>query len=305
MNASWESVFATWSSSPPDSEQQRCERLIFLVKEAISKNKILSPRSTKTFVQGSYRNRVNIRKDSDVDVGVVCDESYFSTYPEGKTRADFGGVAADYTFAQFKKELYGALVEYFGEKQVQWGNKAFKVTADSGTLTADVVPFFEYRRYWEGGHFQNGVALIPDKGFRIVNYPERLFDSWPDIKLHYEEGVLKNDQTGRRFKGTVRILKNVRAQMEGRGYESARQVCGYLLECLVHNVPNNLLTKPTWCSTVEGTMNHIWTNIYSDEVAKDWMEVDRIKYLFRPSQPWTTSAAFSFITDARDYLGIS
>ena len=39
--------------------------------------------------------------------------------------------------------------------------------------------------------------MIPDKGGRIVNYPECLLDTWPKINQHYENGVGKNTATGR------------------------------------------------------------------------------------------------------------
>lgn len=58
--------------------------------------------------------------------------------------------------------------------------------------------------------YRAGVALIPDRGDRIENFPERLVNHWPDIPLHYENGVRKNDRTTRRFKGVVRIVKKLR-----------------------------------------------------------------------------------------------
>lgn len=46
---------------------------------------------------------------SDVDVGVVCFDTFFEVYPEGTTRETFGNVAATYTYPQYKNELGEAL----------------------------------------------------------------------------------------------------------------------------------------------------------------------------------------------------
>lgn len=84
------------------------------------------------------------------------------------------------------------------------GNKAFNIRENSYRVEADVVPFFEYRRYWDDGRYQAGVALIPDNDWqRIVSFPERLLDYWPVTPLHYENGVTKNADTARRYKGNL------------------------------------------------------------------------------------------------------
>ena len=75
-------------------------------------------------------------------------------------------------------------------------------------------PFFEYRHYSENRNYLCGVALSPDNGEMIYNYPERILDSWPHIPLHYENGVSKNKTTHRSYKGVVRILKKIRNEMD-------------------------------------------------------------------------------------------
>src|SRR5262245_21774097 len=94
MSRDWEAQFTTWARSPADTETQRCENAITAIRNAVAKSAKLSLRRIKVFPHGSYRNRVNVRQDSDVDVGVMCHGVFLTTYPAGKTDADFGNVDA-------------------------------------------------------------------------------------------------------------------------------------------------------------------------------------------------------------------
>ena len=67
----WEAHFSEWAKPPLKTEQTRCENAITAVRNAVAGSADLKGRSTKVFAQGSYRNRVNVRDDSDVDIGVL------------------------------------------------------------------------------------------------------------------------------------------------------------------------------------------------------------------------------------------
>jgi len=145
MTRDWESTFSSWAQSPSKTEKERCERVIKAIGVAIKGSPKLQSRKILPFTQGSFRNRVNVRQDSDVDVGVMLYDYFLDQYPEGKTRADFGFSAADYPFAQFKNELEEALVAHFGRATVTRGNKAFDIKATAPQVGADVVPLFALR----------------------------------------------------------------------------------------------------------------------------------------------------------------
>ena len=127
MTRDWEGVFNLWAQPPGKTEENRSENAIRGISNAINSSSKLKSRQIKIFPQGSYRNRVNIRKDSDVDVGIMLYEYFLPQYPEGKTRADFGIEAASYSFSQFKNELEEALIAHFGRAAVKRGNKAFNM----------------------------------------------------------------------------------------------------------------------------------------------------------------------------------
>jgi hypothetical protein len=305
MARDWENAFSFWAQSPSDSELQRSERVIRAIRTAISSSPKLQARKTLVFVQGSFRNRVNVRRESDVDVGVMLYDYFLTQYPSGKANADYGNIDANYPFYQFKDELEEALVEHFGRAAVKRGSKAFDIKAAQAQVEADVVPLFEFRQYWENGSYRAGVALIPDNSSRrIENYPERLVDYWPHTPLHYENGVSKNSLTQRRFKGMVRILKKLRIELADAGNTHAASVPGYLAECLVWNAPDWCFGHDTWEDRVQSVLRVLWQNTRDPSLCAEWCEVDAIKYLFHSSQPWTRDQAHSFVNEAWDFVGV-
>ncbi len=84
MARDWESTFRSWAQPPGKTEQQRFENAI---RNAIDRSSRLKARRIKVFAQGSYRNRVTVRQDSDVNVGVMLYDYFLARYPEGMTRA--------------------------------------------------------------------------------------------------------------------------------------------------------------------------------------------------------------------------
>lgn len=305
MSKDWEATFSFWAQSPSDTEAARCENVIRAIGDAVSNSPKLSSRKIKVFTQGSFRNRVNVRQDSDVDVGVMLYQYFLSQYPAGKANADFGNVDADYGYALFKNELEEALVAHFGRSSVKRGNKAFDIRANSYHVEADVVPLFEFRQYWDNGGYRAGVALVPDNSSRrIENYPERLIEYWPQTPLHYENGVSKNTATSRRFKGAVRILKRLRNDLDDAKDARAKPVPGYLLECIAWNAPNYCFNSATWVDRIQSVLRYLWQNTKEAALCDKWCEVDGIKYLFHVSQPWAREQAHTFIDAAWDYVGV-
>ena len=300
----WESTFSSWAQPPGKTEQQRSENAINAIRNAVDGSPKLRARRIKVFTQGSFRNRVTVRQDSDVDVGAMLYDYFLAQYPEGKVTADFGHHDVDYSFSQFKSELEETLVAHFGRDAVTRGNKTFSIRENTYRVEADVTPFFEFRQYWGNGTYRAGVALVPDNGSQIENFPERLLGYWPSTPLHYENGVSKNDATERRFKGIVRILKRLLIEMDEAGYNAAKSVPGYLLECMSWNVPDSAFNRSTWDARMQAVLLHLWSNTKADAQCKSWREVDNIKYLFHRSQRWTRASAHAFLNEAWSYVGV-
>lgn len=288
----WEEKFARWAKPPSDAETQRCDRTAEAIREAIVASPNLNMRDIKVFVQGSYRNNTNVRQDSDVDVGVLCFDTFFHDFPDGMGRENFGITPASYNYDQFKNEVGEALIAHFGKAAVTRGNKAFDIREMKGQVEADVAPFFEHRRYRESGTYLSGVELRSDNGGRVINWPEQ----------HYENGVGKNNNTGRRYKGLVRILKSLRNEMDEAGIAAAKPIIGFLTECLVWNVPNDRMGN-SYYEDLRKSLIFLYEATKDEAKCKEWGEASELKYLFRTSQKWTREQANAFIIAAWQYVG--
>jgi len=298
MNIS-EDKFKSWSQGPSETETTKCGNAETAVRKAIAADSSLKVLDIAVFAQGSYRSRTNIRQDSDVDICVCCYNSFFSSYPKGKTRDDFGVVTATLKYPEFKNMVEVALKAYFGKEGVTRGSKAFDVHANSYRIDADVIPTFEYRRYTGENNpdgsdsFLSGVGFLTDKGDLIKNLPNQ----------HYENGVSRNDDAARKYKRVIRILKHLRNQMQDEKISGAANVASFLIECLVWNADVAAFSRDTYTATMRHVLANLWNRTRKDEDCKEWGEVNELKYLFRPSQPWTRQGANTFLQAAWDYIG--
>ncbi len=89
MARDWESTFRSWASPPGKTEQERCENAIRAIKNAITRSPQLNQRDIKVFTHGSYRNNTNVRQDSDVDIGILCTDTFFYEYFGDYDGSDF------------------------------------------------------------------------------------------------------------------------------------------------------------------------------------------------------------------------
>jgi len=284
-----------WAQGPGTTEDQKCQNAEQAVKKAIASNSALNSMDVSVFTQGSYRARTNVRKESDVDICVRLNSTFFTDYAPGKKNADYGLVDSDFTFARFKELVGSALTKYFGADYVKKGNKAFDIHENSYRVDADVLPAFQHRRYLKDGsnRYHLGIAFKTDDGYRIENWPEQ----------NYQNGVSKNDATSRYYKRVVRIMKRLRYQMEDDGITAAKGIASYLIECLVWNVPNSGFFHTTYKDDLRFALAHTFNATIDDEQCKEWGEVNDLKYLFRPIQKWTRQQAHSFLSAAWDYVG--
>lgn len=291
----WESLFSTWAQGPSKTEQERAANAERQIRQAIQDSTALQSRNITVFTQGSYRNRVNVRRDSDVDVGVLCFDTYFPDYADDNVKAVVSKYESPstYTYGQFKNELQQALVARFGSSHVARGDKAFQIDENSYRVNADVAAFFEHRRYYSGSGYNSGVQMLTDKGMSIINWPEQ----------HYSNGVSKNTSTSKRYKRAVRILKTLRNEMADAGIGAAEPIPSFLVECLVWNADNGNLGNYDYRSMMRAVLADLFNNTLNEERCKEWGEVNELKYLFRWTQPWTRAQANAFLDAAWNYVG--
>lgn len=297
MSRDWEGTFASWGAVPSNTEQTKCENAERAIRKAIDASAKLSLKSIDVFTQGSYANRTNVRQDSDVDICVLYTGAFFADYSfsEGLNGPVLGFSDATYPYAEFKNDVEAALVSYFGRDSVTRGKKAFDVHANTYRIDADVVPCVEHRRFIGtllNNSYLSGTEFHPDNGGKIVNWPQQ----------NYENGVQKNEATGRRFKAVTRILKRLRNEMVDKRYGAAELIPSYLIECLVWNVPNEDLGQDILTADIRSAVAHLWRETQSDDSCNEWGEVNELKYLFR-RQPWNRVQVNTFLQAAWNYMG--
>jgi hypothetical protein len=293
----WEAIFEGWGKPPSQTEQDKCENAERAIRKAIAASDALTSRSVDVFAQGSYRNRTNVRQESDVDICVRCTDTFFYDVEPGVSLQDAGIIASTYLFTQFKNDVGTALTNYFGSQAIRRGDKAFDVHANTYRVDADVVPTFEYRYFYRPTNgrivYHSGTKFVCDTGREIINWPQQ----------NYDNGVRKNDVTGRRFKAVVRILKRLRNEMAEARITAAQPIASYLNECLAWNVPNEGFGHTDYKADVRYAIAHLWTNTRTVDTCREWAEINQRKYLFHTSQPWTPEQAHAFLDAAWTYVG--
>lgn len=298
MNIS-EDTFIFWSKGPPETEKAKCENAESVVRKALAANSDLQGLNITVFAQGSYRARTNVRRNSDVDICIRYNDSFFPDYPDGTTHETFGNIEGKMPFATFKNMVERALVERFGRAGVTRGNKAFDVHANSYRIDADVVPTFEHRRYTGrknsdgSAHYYTGVAFKPDSGSLVKNWPQQVYDN----------GVARNTETGRTYKRVVRIMKCLRDKMQAEQIREAAAIPSFLIECLVYNAPLDVFSKADYTATIREFILQAWRATKEPDTCADWTEVSRLKGLFRNTQPWTSPQINAFLARAWNHIG--
>ncbi|MGH7616006.1 MAG: nucleotidyltransferase domain-containing protein [Gemmatimonadaceae bacterium] len=300
MARDWPSVFDTWAKPVSDTEGEKCERAERMIRAAIAKSPKLQSHQLRVAAQGSYRNDTNVRQDSDVDICVCCTDVVITDYAHTPNASDalLGYSPSPYTQAEFRNDVGDALRAYFGGDGVTRGDKAFDVHANTVRVDADVVAAFQHRLFYrnpDGTYdYNSGTNILADSGKSIMNFPDQ----------HYDNGCAKNVSTGYAFKRLVRIVKRLRNEMADAGAAAAKPVPSYLMECLLWNVPDEHYRNARFFEDVRDALLYLYDQLNAaDGSLQDWLEVNGIKYLFRPAQPWTREIALNFVRAAWAYVG--
>lgn len=189
------------------------------------------------FLQGSYGNDTNIYADSDVDVVIKLESTYYSDLSNLSENElalyNSKRTAASYSYDEFKTDVIKQLRAEFGSN-VKPGSKAIFVQGANSRRDADVIAAAEFRKYLRFQNFSNqdyieGICFWAKDGTKIINYP----------KLHSKNCTTKHQATNSWFKPVVRIFKNMRNSMIGKGYIEEGLAPSYFLEGLLYNVPND------------------------------------------------------------------
>jgi hypothetical protein len=288
-----EETLSNWTKPPSNTEQTKLENSERMVRDAISSDEKLKPKSTETFGQGSYANDTNVRINSDIDINVCYTGGFYYEIPSGKTKNDFGIEPITYTFSEFKDDVENALVEKFGRIDVKRVDKCLTIKENSYRIKTDVVPTWNFRRYSIDGSYVLGVQFQSDNGILINNFP----------KQHIENAKAKNTNTYRRFKRLTRLHRKLRYKMIEDGENVSDNITSFLLECLVWNVPNGILNNnETWTERLRQSIRHLYGNTQTQDICKEWGEVSELLYLFHNGRKWSIEDVNKYMIQLWNYL---
>ncbi len=216
------------------------------------------------YLQGSYANHTNIRRESDVDIvlqynGIFrYDDSKLDAVTKQKRNNAF--VRAKMTFEEYKRkifnELYQEAIKYKAISDVKYKAKSIKVSLQNPNIDVDIVPCFLYKNYWTFSeddplnktHYKHGIALDDtDTGNLIINYP----------KIHKENGEDKSNRTNRIYKATIRYIKKIKSLLVEKGIIDEKLAPSYFIENLLFNVPDNLFDKVSYLKTFDNILSFL------------------------------------------------
>ncbi|MEO8666171.1 MAG: nucleotidyltransferase [Ignavibacteria bacterium] len=251
------------------------------VKNALNNYEHFPTSDYKVYLQGSYKNDTNIRGESDVDVVIQLNKTFFNNLNHEQKKV-LNLYPAEYHHDEYRKDVIHALQEYFGEQNVSVESKCIKIKANDSRLTADVIVACQHREYYaleensyiEGVHFFTNDS--PNR--QIINYPD----------LVYDNGCQKSKDTNGMFKPVVRIFKNLRRQANAKGPS-------YYIQCLIYNIPNSLFEN-TYFKCVYNILEHI--RLLPDESLKQFLcQHEQFNLFGESEEQWDIQSARNFNAD--------
>lgn len=104
-----ENTLQSWTAPLSETEENRVENTIRMIKDAIQSKEELADVNYEIFVQGSYANNTNVRQNSDIDICVMLTSSFYTNYEDGMSSSDFGYTDGGMSFQNFREYVIDAL----------------------------------------------------------------------------------------------------------------------------------------------------------------------------------------------------
>jgi hypothetical protein len=228
-----EAQLDTWSHQGSITQSSETHNLIKKALEVAESP--YADKDYKVFLQGSYGNDTNIYAESDVDVVIKLNDCFrhdLKLLPTSqKDSFNEAHSNATYTHANFKEDVLGVLEEKYSD-DVESGDKAILIAANSNRRDADVIAAVQYRRYHKfistsDQEYDEGICFFTKSGVEIANYP----------KQHSANLTTKHQNTNKWFKPMARVLKNIRGRLVDEEMIKKGVAPSYYLEGLLYNVP--------------------------------------------------------------------
>ena len=262
----WEEKIVAWSQDPSATEQERIDRTIRMVTEAINDDAFLSTLQKEVFLQGSYRNQTNTRLDSDIDVCVVFTQvAYHDQAPMLRNPVSIG--TAQHHPVDLKERLRAALASKFDARSVKAGPKAIFVKPSTVRVDADVVAAVAYLYHFTNANGDHdayiGTAIPVGSGF-ATNFPHH----------HYRVGLAKDIETNGAYKKMVRFFKRMNQEFDPKD-----QLPSFYIESLIFNCDRDCFFKPTYYAIATAILEQIRI-VVTSTYPPLWLEANGMKRLW-------------------------
>jgi hypothetical protein len=211
-------------------------------------------KSFASFLQGSYANDTNVHRDSDVDVVMRLDSTFYHDADRlpsdqyGAFQRAYPG-SATYGFSQFKSDVAKWLAKKYSGVRV--GSKAIFIPGSGNRRDCDVLVCAQFNYYYRftsisDDNKDDGICFFLADGTRIVNFP----------KQHSDNCTIKHKATNDWFKPMVRIYKNMRNVLVDSNLLRDGVAPSYFIEGMLWNVPVDQFGR-SYSDTFVATYNHI------------------------------------------------
>lgn len=250
------------------------------IKNALNNYDKFPTSNYEVYLQGSYKNDTNIRGESDVDVVIQLNETFFNNLNEEQKKR-LGLEPAKYNYDEYYSDVLEALNNYFGSNSVKPKSKCIKIAENDNRLPADVIVSTLYRSYLkvEQDSYVEGISFFTsDTGRRIINYPKQVYDN----------GVAKNKSTNGMFKHMVRIFKNMRKNANAKAPS-------YYIQCLLYNIPSSNYVD-NYFQTCINLLEYIRL-ISNEDLEKFVCQHEKFSLFGTSEEQWDVSSARTFNRD--------
>lgn len=278
--------------APSETERDKAARTHKIICEHLANDPSLDRYDIDTYLHGSYKNRTNVRGDSDVDIGSRSRAAFWADVSRLSTRPTYGQVkserdlyedarcSAGFSFWDYRRDVLASLTRGFGADSIEDGDKAIKVRGNSSRIDSDVLPCLHYRHFYRytgsESDYDTGIAFLTQREQKqIVNFPDQ----------HYQNLTDKNQDGDEKVKGCIRIFKRVRNGMIDAGAWERSKSPSYYLECLVWNAPTHLFRQPNYQDVVAAVLRFLWTDLNEKGEAgatESYVQANKILPLFGP-----------------------
>ena len=235
----YDSILGTWSHHHSGTASKRAHESIRNALDSYTG----WAKETKydVFLQGSYKNDTNLRRDSDVDVVVQLTARLrpkVAILSGKQLEQDQSHKLTYQRWQSFRDQVLRALRVAYGDKAVTSGRKSLKLAKGEIPASADVVVAL---------HCETGITFyLPSEHRWVVSYPQQ----------HYAKGLRKERATEGRYKRTIRMFKAARNYLVKNDAISDGTAPSYFIECLLYNIPNGLF-RPSLSQSYSGIVDYL------------------------------------------------